>query len=276
MPLNMFSVLMSVYNKENPSFFDMSLKSVLVEQTLLPDEFVLICDGELTDELELVIRKYQVEFPVVFKVFRKEHGGLGNALNFGLTKCSNNIVARADSDDISDPNRFQIQMSFMTEHPDVSVLGSYIDEFENDWHKPHALKQVPLSNAEIRKRAKLKNPMNHMSVVLRKDSILSVGSYIDVPYVEDYHLWVRAMLAGYKFANLNKCLVHARVGNGMIARRSNIAQINSWRRVNKLMLSSHFVSVFEYIRNILAISLFVRSPLWLKGVLYKSILREEN
>lgn len=117
--------------------------------------------------------------------------------------------------------------------------------------------------------------MNHMSVVFKKEPIISVGSYLDIPYVEDYHLWIRMMLAGYRFANIDLCLVHARVGNGMVARRSNIKQIDSWKQINELMLSSHFITSLEFKRNIIAITLFVRTPIWLKRLLYRWALRKK-
>ena len=100
-----FSVLMSVYYKEKPKFFDLALESNLIKQTLPPNEFVLVCDGELTPDLEAVIEKYRKLYPNVLKVYRKENGGLGKALNFGLPKCSYPLVARSDSDDVCSADR---------------------------------------------------------------------------------------------------------------------------------------------------------------------------
>ena len=96
----------------------------LVNQTLRPDEFILVCDGELTPDLEIVIEKYQKQFPNVLRVFRKENGGLGKALNYGLQRCRYPIVARADSDDVCAPNRFERQMRFLDEHPEIGIISS--------------------------------------------------------------------------------------------------------------------------------------------------------
>ena len=127
-----FSVLMSVYFKENPIYFESSLKSNLVNQSLKPSEFVLVCDGVLTPELESVIVKYQELFPQILKVYRKENGGLGNALNYGLPKCSFPLIARADSDDICTPDRYELPVKYMNEHPNVGLISSYFDEFNTD------------------------------------------------------------------------------------------------------------------------------------------------
>ena len=126
-----FSVLMSVYAKENPEHFWLALHSNLVEQTLLPDEMVLVCDGPLTPELDAVIAEYQEKCPAILRVHRlSENGGLGKALNSGMEQCRYDWIARADSDDVCDAHRFEIQMNYLQEHPEVDILGSCIDEFE--------------------------------------------------------------------------------------------------------------------------------------------------
>lgn len=124
-----FSVLMSVYIKEDPAYFDLALESNLMKQTLRPDEFVLVCDGELTPELEAVVLKYQKLCPEVLKVYRKENGGLGKALNFGLPKCQYELIARSDSDDICKSECFEKQVRLMMEHPEYGMISSWVDEF---------------------------------------------------------------------------------------------------------------------------------------------------
>lgn len=269
-----FSVLMSVYYKENPSFFEQAIISILVDQTLVPDEFVLVCDGELTPGLEEVINKYQLSFPGVFKVFRKERGGLGKALNYGLLKCSNLLIARADSDDICTSDRFEKQVSYMDEHPDIGIISSYIDEYNTDWNTPVHLKVLPLEHNELYQMAKFRNPLNHMAVMMRKEDILRIGSYHHIPYVEDYELWVRAMTNGIKIANIGEVLVHARVGNGMIRRRGTKKYIKSWYTLNSYMKDVGMISVLTFIRNMIAVVAFVFLPGGLKELLYKRVLRK--
>ena len=181
-----FSVLMSVYYKEKPEYFDSSLESTLINQTIHPDEFVLVCDGDLTPELEKVIEKYQVLFPDILKVYRKENGGLGKALNFGLPKCSFPLVARADSDDICAPTRFEKQLKYFEEHPDVGIISSFIDEVDSDWSTPNNIKRLPLTHEELFQMAKFRCPLNHMAVMMRKEDIIRIGSYHHIPYIEDY------------------------------------------------------------------------------------------
>lgn len=270
-----FSVLMAVYCKENPAFFDLALKSNLETPTLQPSELVLICDGELTPALEEVISKYQVHFPNILHVYRKKNGGLGKALNFGLTKCQYELIARADSDDVCAQNRFQLQVAFMAANPDITVVGGSIQEFKDAPNNPFRRKDNPSTPEGAYKKAKISNPLNHMTVMFRRDVILSLGSYRDVPYLEDYDLWTRLLIAGYKVSNINEVLVYARVGNGMAARRSNHKQIEGWRAICANMLANGMINKWEYYRNMLYIKGFVYMPLSLKELIYNTLLRKK-
>lgn len=271
-----FSVLMSVYAKENAKFFERALQSNLDEQVRKPDEFVLICDGSLSDEINAVILKYANKYPQIFKVYRTEQNqGLGKALNYGLSKCSYDIILRSDSDDVCDPHRFEIQVQYMECHSDIAVCSSYIDEFDSDWTMPDRKKTLPLTNEELFKMAKYRNPINHMAVAFRKNVILKIGSYKHIPYVEDYELWVRVLINGYQLANIDKVLVHARVGNGMIKRRSNKEYINSWHELSTYMLNNNMINKLQYYRNMIAIRTFVYIPGDLKEIVYKRVLRNK-
>lgn len=269
------TVLMSVYQKELPEHFDASLRSILDWQSVKPDEFVLVCDGPLTEELENVIAKYKKLYNGMMQVYRLDRNmGLGKALNYGLEKCHNEIIIRADSDDISVPDRIRIQKDYLNKHSDISVVGSFIDEFEFDYHKPKQIKRLPLMHDELALMAKFRNPLNHMTVAFRKADILSVGSYNHIPYLEDYELWVRTIINGYKIANIDKILVHARIGNGMLTRRGNKEYIKSWYLLNRYMINNHMINAFEFLRNMLSIIVFVYSPNAIKTLLYKFILRD--
>lgn len=269
-----FSVLMSVYAKEKAEFFDRSLQSNLDDQTRKPDEFVLICDGPMNEDLDFVIAKYEDKYPDIFKVYRTEQNqGLGKALNYGLAKCSYDIVLRSDSDDVCAADRFEIQVSYMESHPQIAVCSSYIDEFDNDWEKPDKKKTLPLTNKELYEMAKFRNPINHMAAAFRKNVIMEIGSYRHIPYVEDYELWVRTLINGYQFANIDKVLVHARVGNGMVGRRGNRQYITSWKELSSYMKENGMISNIEYVRNMIAVRAFVYMPSDAKEFLYKALLR---
>ena len=274
---NKTSVLISVYEKENYAFFDLALKSIICDQIKKPDELILICDGPLTKELYLVIEKYSKEYPHLIYTYKLDKNeGLGNALNYGLTKCSNNIIIRVDSDDVCDPSRVMLQSLFFDSHPDISIVSAYIDEFFDDWNKPIRTKKLPLNHDQLVNYAKFRNPINHMAVAFRKEDILNMGSYRNLPYLEDYDLWVRAINNGYKLANIDRVLVHARIGNGMVKRRSNKQYISGWKIINKYMLKNKMINIIEYFRNIVAINIFIFLPIGIKEIVYLTLLRKQE
>ena len=270
-----FSVLMSVYAKENPDHFRLALKSNLDNQTLKPSEMILVCDGPLTNELDAVIAEFTSRYPDILKVHRLEtNGGLGKALNYGLQQCSYELVARADSDDINAPQRFAVQLDYLEKHPEIDILGSHIEEFEEDETHVCRRKQMPLTHAELVKMSKSRNPINHMTVVFKKTLIMDIGSYQHQPYAEDYFLWVRAIAHKAKLATVDEYLVRARVGNGMLRRRGNKGQVESFKNINQYMLERKMISHADYIKNMACIIGFTYCSCGLKNHIYKLFLRK--
>ncbi|WP_173320814.1 glycosyltransferase [Streptococcus sanguinis] len=270
-----FSVLMSVYQKENPDFLRKSLNSVLIEQSRKPDELVLVEDGPLTEELYQTIQDFKETFPEVKVLPLKENVGLGEALHRGVEACSYDWIARMDTDDIATPDRFQQQVDYIEQHPQLDVLGGNIIEFDTEPDQIVAEKQMPLSHEEIIKRLQRRNPFCHMTVFFKKSSVLKAGNYKSLPLVEDYYLWARMAAQGCRFANLNQVLVYARVGNGMHTRRSQTEQIASWKVVNTFLLSHGMLNRGQYYQNMLMIRAFVGTPIWIKAFIYKYLLRRK-
>ncbi|MBU3172984.1 glycosyltransferase [Clostridium estertheticum] len=269
-----FSVLMSVYHEENPNYFKEALDSILVSQTLKPNEFVLVVDGPVSNDLNIIINEYEKNNQGILRVYRLESNvGLGKALNYGLNKCTYNLVARADSDDINVPERFQLQINRFKNDNSIDVLGTFIDEFNDDYTSPINYKKMPLEHDELCKMAKQRNPINHMSVMFKKKAIIDAGAYKHLPCLEDYYLWIRVLVSKGKLENLDKYLVHVRVGNGMLHRRSNKEYIPSWKILNKYMKNKKIINSIEHARNILSIYAFIYMPVSLKRIVYKVLLR---
>ncbi len=217
-----YSVLMSVYEKEQPKFLAESMESML-GQSVPPKDFVLMCDGALTDALDAVIAEKVKEYPGLFQIIRLETcGGLGNALAIGLKKCRCERVARMDSDDISALDRCERQLQIFEEQ-DVAIVGSNIVEFEGDVRNSRTIRCVPETDAQIRRFAKRRNPFNHPSVMFQKSVVLKVGNYQDCKGFEDYYLWVRLLKNGYRGYNIQENLVHMRTDAGMYERRGSVS-----------------------------------------------------
>ena len=112
-----FSVLLSLYFKEKPQNVRECFES-LISQTATADEWVIVEDGPLTEELYAVLDEYENKYPNLIKrVPLKENQGLGRALNEGIKHCKNELVARMDTDDIAVPTRFEKQLKMFKSNP---------------------------------------------------------------------------------------------------------------------------------------------------------------
>jgi len=245
-----FSVLISIYEKENPTYLEQALNSI-ENQTLMVNEIVLVKDGPLTPELDNIINKYKQNSSMPYKILTLEKNiGLGGALDKGLRVCKYDWVARMDSDDIALPERFEKQFSYLVDTPDIDILGSWICEFDDDPGLCSRERRVPLLHDEIVSFAKHRNPLNHMSVVFRKDAVLDAGGYQPMNGFEDYYLWMRMIKKGKHFANLPEVLVKARTGQNMIARRQGFKYAQDELDLEKAAYQIGFWSTLDMTRNI--------------------------
>lgn len=200
--MNTFSVLMSVYSKDNPVWLDQSLDSILVNQTVLPSQVVLIVDGPISVDLKKCIEKYKILFPSILDVHIVDNNiGLGGVLNLGLEICRNELVARMDADDISLQDRFETQLEYFDQVPEIDILGTYSIEIDEEG-KDLGIRTVPCGHKEIY-RSMWACPVIHPTVMFKKSVIQSVGSYSEkLKRRQDYHLWFRCAKQGAIFANL--------------------------------------------------------------------------
>lgn len=209
---------MSVYSKENPLYLEAALVSIYHQQTQKPDEILLVEDGPLTDHLYSTISQMALQIPVLKRLVLKDNMGLGYALARGVEAIENDIILRMDTDDIAYKNRIELQTKLLIEE-DFDVVGACITEFEKSPDIINAVKFVPEKSWDIYKYSKLRNPVNHMTAAFKKSSVLAAGNYQDMPYFEDYYLWMRMIIAGRKFYNVQSPLVNVRFDQNAILRR---------------------------------------------------------
>ncbi len=272
------SVLVSVYKKENPAWFARALRSITLEQTCRPEELVLVADGPLPEGLETEIRCFRDELekkiiPVRFRVIRlPENRQLGRALQAGLKYCSGDLIARMDTDDIARPLRLALQKEFMEFHPEISACGGEIAEFETEGTVLR-VKRMPETPEELRSYGKLRNPLNHMTVMFRKRAVEEAGGYRHFPLLEDYHLWSRMLAAGQQFANLPEVLVDARVGSDFSKKRGGWSYFRRYKTLRSLQLKWGYLSPAEYGVSILATFVMTMQPDWARDRAYRVLRR---
>lgn len=268
-----FSVLMSVYKNDVPSFLEQALQSVN-SNSIKPTEVVLVCDGSLTKELEQVIVRYKTKLALNL-VQLDRNMGLGVALQLGIRYCQYEWIARFDADDICDLVRFEKQINFIENNPDIDVLGAQIIEFKQDLYKQKMKRKlVPIIYDDIYSYAKSRNPMNHMTVMFRKSAVLEAGNYQHAPLYEDYDLWVRMLMKGYKFANINEILVYARVGDKMYERRGGLSYARQETIMQYSFYKLGFLSPFQLIENLILRIPIRLIPNNIRKVIYSKLLRQ--
>ena len=222
------SVLLSVYKSEKPSNLDKALQSVWFDQTLRPDEIVLIQDGPLSDSLLSVIDKWKSILCEKFVVLCNEKNlGLTKSLNKGLSIVKGDFIARMDSDDISFPNRFELQLDYMMNHPEVSVLGGGIQEIDENDNWGH-LRLYPLDMKGIVKYISKANPLAHPTTFIRR-SVFDKGFYYNEKYRknQDLEFWFRLISKGFVFANLSLPVLYFRRTSDTYSKRSSFISLKS-------------------------------------------------
>lgn len=233
-----YSVLMSIYTQEDPSFFKLSIESML-RQTLKPEEIVIVKDGKLTKQLNAVVEYYCGLEPNLFTIVELENNvGLGLALNEGLKKCRNELVARMDTDDISLPNRCEILVNEFEKNKELCIVGSYVDEFITDTKKVISSRIVPLDHSEILQYSRRRNPFTHPSVMYKKSKVLELGGYRDFRRNQDLELFVRMLNNGCLSKNVDKSLLLFR------ANQENLKRRKSWQKC-----SSYIKLIYLFWRN---------------------------
>ncbi|MGL5229402.1 MAG: glycosyltransferase [Cetobacterium sp.] len=274
-----FSVLISVYFKEVPQYLEVALKSITDDQTLKPNQIVLVKDGPLTKELDMVVDRYVEKYSDLFKIVSLEkNSGLGKALNIGLENCDYELVARMDGDDISKPERFKEQIEMFKKNPELDMIGSWIDEFEikNGEFKIRSIRNVPETNDEIHQKLKTICAFNHPTVMYKKSKVIEAGSYLQEFALEDYYLWVRLALNNCKFYNLQKSLLYFRVTEGTSKRRGGIKLLKNDLQFQKKIYLENFTNRLEYSKNICKYSFYRVIPFTLRNFLQKKIYRRRK
>lgn len=270
-----YSVLMSVYKNDNPDFLKLALESIYDKQTVKPDEIVVVFDGPLNEALYVVLDEFKHGKESVVKYYPQEvNKGLGEALRIGSEYCTGDYILRMDSDDISDAHRFEKQILYVENHPEIDVLGTDIAEFNKGLDEKMRIRACPEKHDDIVRMGKKRNPMNHVSVCMKKSALEKCGGYKTLLLLEDYYLWLNMIASGCKLANVHESLVYVRIGNGFDSKRGAQERIEGWKVIQKFMLMNGMISKKEAMVNMMFINLFVKTPSWVKKVLYSKLLRK--
>ena len=269
------SVLMSIYIKEKPAYVEECFQSLL-RQTVQASEWLVVEDGPLAPEMYALLDRYQAEHPGLIKRLPlPENRGLGLALQAGVPECSNELIARMDTDDIAREDRFEKQLAEFEADPTLDIIGSQIDEFEDTPADIVAHRHVPTTDAEIKQYQKKRDAFNHMTVMYKKKAVLDAGNYQSCPLMEDTYLWVRMMKNGVHCKNIDEPLVFARIGKDMYMRRGGWAYFKKYKKAMKMVYDTGYISWFDYFTVITVQFCVALVPGKIRGWIFKKLLHRK-
>lgn len=174
----------------------------MLSQTVPPQDFVIVCDGLLGDELNQVLQKKKQEYPECFQIVQlPENRGLEKHSKKDWFIVKMNWIARWTAMISVIPERCNGQLKAFAQN-NVSIISGAVQEFMDDTAQAGTVRYVPESSEKIAVYAKKRNPFNHPAVMFKKSDVIKAGSYMDFHGFEDYYLWLRMLSGGMKGYNL--------------------------------------------------------------------------
>jgi glycosyltransferase involved in cell wall biosynthesis len=267
-----FSLLISVYDGDRPDYLRRSFRSAVDDQTLPPDQVIIVRDGPVRPELAACLDELVTASPIPVTLVPLEHNrGLGPALDQGLAASRYDIVARMDADDVAMPNRFEVQLPLMQ---NADIVGAGLVEFVSDIDHIVGRRTPPTDPGQIARYARLHDPFNHPTVIYRRQAVMTAGGYGDLPLMEDYALFTRMLQTGARAINVAEPLVFYRVGATAFKRRGGTGLLRSELRMQREFLRSGFISRAGYLRNVAVRGSYRLVPWWLRRAAYRLLVEE--
>lgn len=266
-----FSVLLPIYNRiDLRDTFPKSI-SAIFENTVLPSQVVVICDGPLDWDIEDATASYKDAAEITI-VRLPNNVGLARALNIGLKHCKFELIARVDADDFCTSDRFEEQLRYFRKG--YTLIGSNIQEIDESGAIT-TVKVVPEMAPEIRSFAIRRNPFNHMTVMYKKSHVLAVGGYPHFYLKEDYALWVRLLATPDTVPiNIQKNLMLVTAGNSMYARRSSAKIMREELKMQRFLMRFLQKPFYKVLIDLFIRVSFYFLPLSVKKKLYNVFLRQ--
>lgn len=266
-----FALLLPVHAGDIADYVRLAFRSAVDEQTLRPDQVVLVQDGPVPAPVADCIAELRATSPVPVTFVQLEHNlGLGPALDAGLAASEHDVVARMDSDDISMPHRFAVQLPLISAGADI--VGAGLLEIGADVTDVVGRRTPPSDPDDIVRYAHIHDPFNHPTVVYRRGAVLAAGGYGDLPLMEDYWLFARMLAGGARPANVPEPLVYYRVGAGAYQRRGGRSLLRSELALQRRLLADGFTTRGQYVRNVVVRGGYRLLPWWVRRAVYRAVV----
>ena len=265
-----FTLLLSVYDGDRPDYLRRAFRSAVDDQTLRPAQVVIVRDGPVRPELADCLDELAAGSPVpVTLVPLPRNGGLGPALDRGLAASHFDVIARMDADDVAMPHRFEVEVPLIR---DADIVGGGLLEFVGDTDNIVGQRVPPTDPSQIQRYARMHDPFNHPTVIYRRQAVLAVGGYGDLPLMEDYALFARMLQHGARAVNVAEPLVYYRVGATSFKRRGGLDLLRSELRLQREFRRQGFTTPVEYLRNVLVRGGYRLIPWRFRRAVYRPIV----
>jgi glycosyltransferase involved in cell wall biosynthesis len=269
------SVLLPVHKKIDFHQFKRSINSIIYKQSVIPKEFLVIIDGPVDERIFDYVKylKKTIKYSNILIIKHSTNKGLGPILKDGVKRTKYDLILRCDSDDFSKKNRVKLLYNFHLKNKDVSVIDSAMGEY---FGKQRMKRYVDNKKKNDSNYFKLRNVINHPTILMKKKDILKAGNYEDVPFFEDYYLWIKLIKKKFKFAGINKVLVNTNTDLKFYERRSGIKYLNNYKFFLKKCLKIKFINKFEFYSLFFSRSLIILSNKNIIKFFYNKFMRETN
>lgn len=217
---NRIAVLLPVYNKDKPEYLLQSIKSV-VHQSIDKTDLILLVDGPVNKYLEEVVFRNKNTISKIIK-FDKNYG-MTYVLNRGLEYCLKVgylLIGRMDADDISLPNRFELQMEYLFNNSQVDVVGGAIEEIDESGKSRNKIIMYPLTHSECFRFFAKRDPLAHPAALFRKRFFEKAGMYNEkFRKNQDTQLWYQGFKSNCVFANIPEVVLKFRITDDFFSKR---------------------------------------------------------
>jgi glycosyltransferase involved in cell wall biosynthesis len=265
-----FTLLLSVWDGDQPDHLLQAFCSAVDEQTLRPAQVVIVRDGPVRGELDACLADLHKTSPVpVTLVPLESNRGLGPALDAGMAASQFDVIARMDADDVAMPHRFEVEIPLIAE---ADIVGAGLLEFVDDIENVVGQRVPPTDPEQIQRYARMHDPFNHPTVVYRRQAVQAAGGYGDLPLMEDYALFARMLQNGARAVNVAEPLVYYRVGATAFKRRGGADLLRSELRLQRAFRRQGFTTPAEYARNVMVRGGYRLIPWWARRAVYKPMV----
>lgn len=269
---------MSVYYKEQPQNLEKSIQS-MIDQTVKSDEFIIVKDGPLTNELNDVINRFVTKYPGLFTIIANETNlGLGPALRKGVEISRNELIARMDSDDYAVPERCEKQLRLFKNDTELGAVGSFEAEFINSIDNVVSIHKVPETNEEIVNFMRRRCAVLHPTILFKKKEVIRSGNYQKTSFYavyEDYDLFSRMIFdAHVKCYNIQEALYYIRTSEDFYERRGGIPYAKTVLRFKWHLLKKRNISFVDFCISGFGQAFVCILPNKLRKVFYIKFLRK--